>query len=662
MTAVTDNRIESLSFSKVCVRFPTMTLFSVKGVTQAASLFWGKQRVRMLAVRFKYYEETDCLHVSCTRAASVARGDRLPGAQPGCRRGLNVKSGGGFHRSPPGQPWGLAFSATSPFWVCDAGTGLSTIYTVNDTNTTAFGTPNATTQPTVPGPGGTPNGVCTGIVSNTAPATTPPTFPVIAPGKAAVAASFIFVTQDGVLSAWASGADSTKAFVEKDNSATAVYKGLALVTTPVVQLYAANFKSGTIDVFDAQFNPVTLASGSFTDSTIPAGFAPFNIQNLGGKLYVTYAKQDANKLLDVVRRGQWLRRRVRYDGETAPVAGGRRHGQSVEFSVGSRHRSGHLREFRRRPGGGEFRRWPDQCLQCRYRRIRRDLAGRQRQQFSDPRFMGVSFGNGGSGGDKDTLYFTAGPGGQKHGLLGSISANPNAASVVNAAEVAGGIAPNTFVSIYGTNLAATKRTWTTQDFGANGTTLPTSLDGVSVTLNGAPAYICYISPVHINLLTPTNLATAGRVTVQVSNGTLTSNTVNSTVQATAPLFFLFDAAGHVAATHANNTPIGTATLTPPGTPAAPGELIILYGSGFGPTSPAAANGQLQTVPALLALEPVIQFNNMTGNIVWGGLSATGLYQFNITIPIGVEDGDVSVTAMTAGGVNSPINGLITIKQ
>src|ERR1041384_5627545 len=103
------------------------------------------------------------------------------------------------------NPWGNVASATSPFWVCDL--GLSTIYTVNATNATPMGTPNATTQPTIPGAGGT-KGSCTGIVANIVPATTPPTFPVTAPGKAPVAASFIFVSEDGVLSAWAAGADA----------------------------------------------------------------------------------------------------------------------------------------------------------------------------------------------------------------------------------------------------------------------------------------------------------------------------------------------------------------------------------------------------------------------------------------------------------------------
>src|SRR5450755_921446 len=168
------------------------------------------------------------------------------------------------------NPWGNVTSAASPFWVCDF--GVSTIYTVNPSgaNATPMGTPNATTQPTVPG-AANPEGSCTGIVSNIAPATTPPTFAVVAPGKAAVAASFIFVSEDGVLSAWANGADPTQALTIVDNSSSANYKGLALLVTPKIQLYAANFKSGLIDVFDSQFNPVNMPTGSFNDGNVPPG-------------------------------------------------------------------------------------------------------------------------------------------------------------------------------------------------------------------------------------------------------------------------------------------------------------------------------------------------------------------------------------------------------
>src|ERR1039457_1538267 len=548
--------------------------------------------------------------------------------------------------------WGLAASVTatggSPFWTCDAGTGLSTIYTVNPVNAVPLGTPNPNIQPTVPGAGGTPKGPCTGIVSNTATATTPPTFPVTAPGKAAVAAGFIFVTEDGVLSAWAGGADATQAFVEMDNSTTAVYKGLAIVTAPPAQLYAANFKAGTIDVFDAQFKPVTLASGSFTDAKIPVGFAPFNIWNLRGKLYVAYAKQDANKKVDVAGAGNGYVDVFDTTGKLLQslVVGGT--GSMLNSPWGLAIAPATFGKFANDLLVGNFGDGLINAYDPATGAFAGTLQDPSGNNIAIPGLWALIFGNGGSGGDKDTLYFTAGPGGQKHGLLGSISANPNLVSALNAAQVTGGIAPNTYITIKGNNLAATKRSWATADFGATGNALPTSLDGVSVMVNGEPAYICYISPVQINLLTPTDIPTVGQVAVQVSNGTLTGNAVMVGVQTVAPSFFLFDAAGHVAATHADNTPIGTATSTPVGTPAKPGELIVLYANGFGPTVPPTVNGRLQTVPVLLAQYPVIQFNGATGVIAWGGLSATGLYQFNITVPSTVADGDVSVTAIYGG--------------
>src|SRR5262249_15496837 len=91
----------------------------------------------------------------------------------------------------------------------------------------------------------------------------------------------------------------THAILTVDNSATAVYKGLALGTNAAgTFLFAANFRTGKVDVFDSRFAPATLA-GNFSDSAIPAGFAPFNVKNLAGKLFVTYAKQDAAKRNDV---------------------------------------------------------------------------------------------------------------------------------------------------------------------------------------------------------------------------------------------------------------------------------------------------------------------------------------------------------------------------
>jgi uncharacterized protein (TIGR03118 family) len=556
--------------------------------------------------------------------------------------------------------WGLVASATSPFWTCDAGTGLSTIYTVNAINTTPLGTPNATIQPTVPGAGGTPKGVCTGIVANIAPVTTPLTFPVTAPGKAAVAAGFIFVTADGVLSAWAGGADTTQAFVEMDNSNTAGYTGLALVTTPVVQLYAANFKAGTIDVFDAQFKPVTVTSGSFADAKIPGGFAPFNIWNLGGKLYVAYAMQDANKKFSVPGVGNGYVDVFDTTGKLLQslVVGGT--GSVLNSPWGLAIAPATFGKFANDLLVGNF---GDGLINA-YDPSTGAFAG----TLQDPSgynivisgLWALVFGNGGSGGDKDTLYFTAGPGGEKHGLLGSISANPNLVSALNAAQVTGGIAPNTYITVKGNNLAATKRSWATADFGTTGKALPTSLDGVSVTLNGEPAYLIYISPVQINLLTPTDMLSTGRITVQVTNGTLTSSTVNVTPQAVAPSFFVWDTASHIAATHADYSAIGTATSTPPGTPATPGETIVLWGNGWGATNPAAVNGQVLSGAAPMVQMPTIQFSSLNGTVAFAGLTGTGLYQFNVTIPSNVADGEVVVVATTAG-VTAPY-AVITVKQ
>jgi uncharacterized protein (TIGR03118 family) len=555
--------------------------------------------------------------------------------------------------------WGLAASATSPFWACDAGAGLSTVYAVNASNTTPLGTPNATIQPTVPGAGGTPKGVCTGIVANIAPVTTPPTFPVTAPGKAAVAAGFIFVTADGVLSAWASGADIAQAFVEMDNSSTAGYTGLALVTTPVVQLYAANFKAGTIDVFDAQFKPVTMAGGSFTDAKIPAGFAPFNIWNLGGKLYVAYAKQDANKQFDVPGVGNGYVDVFDSTGKLLQslVVGGT--GSLLNSPWGLAIAPATFGKFANDLLVGNFGDGLINAYDPATGAFAGTLQDPSGNNIAIPGLWALIFGNGGSGGDKDTLYFTAGPGGQKHGLLGSISANPNPLSIVNAAQVTAGVAANTYVTIKGNNLAATKRSWVAADFGATGTALPTSLDGVSVTLNGEPAYIMYISPLQINLLAPVDLPATGRITVQVTNGTLTGSTIDVTPQAVAPSFFLFDTS-HIAATHADGSYIGTATSVPVGTPAAPGELVVLYGNGFGATNPPAVNGQILAGVAPMVQTPTISFNGINGTVVWSGLSATGLYQFNVTIPSNGADGEVVVLATTMG-ITAP-QAVLTIGQ
>lgn len=560
--------------------------------------------------------------------------------------------------------WGLVASATSPFWTCDAGTGLSTIYTVNDTNATPLGTPNQNTHPTVPGAGGVANGVCTGIVANTAPATTPPTFPVSAPGKTTAAAGFIFVTEDGVLSAWAGSVDATQAFVQMDNSGTAVYKGLALVTTPAPQLYAANFKAGTIDVFDANFKPVTLAGGAFTDSKIPAGFAPFNVWNIGGNLYVAYAKQDQGKKFDVPGPGNGYvdvydpsGKLLSANGNGPLVANA-----SLNSPWGLAIAPATFGQFAGALLVGNFGDGRINAFDSKTGVFKGTLQDANGANIVIPGLWALYFGNGVSGGDKDTVYFTAGPGGQKHGLIGSISANPNVAAtaITNAAQAPAGIGANTYVTIKGTNLAATKRSWQTADFVAN--KLPSSLDGVTVTVNGEPAYLSYVSPIQINLLTPADLPSGGQITVQVSNNGLTSSALNVAAQAVAPSFFLFNSDKYIAATHGNYSLIGPTTLFPnSSTPATPGETIVLYGNGFGITSPPVPGGQIVSTAATLVTTPTILFNNVAAKVVYAGLVGAGLYQFNVVVPPGLPDGDAAVVAQT-GGLSSAAGALITLKN
>ena len=175
--------------------------------------------------------------------------------------------------------WGIAHPPTGPWWVADNGMGVSTLY--NGT-----GVPFPVGSPlvvTIPPGGSTP----TGIVFNSLPEFN------VTPGNPA---RFIFVTEDGTIAAWNSTVDPTNATLKVNNSPGAVYKGATIARSGSADfLYVANFRGGTVDVFDTNFNNVTLAAGAFVDTKIPAGFAPFNVQNINGKIFVTFAKQDAQK-------------------------------------------------------------------------------------------------------------------------------------------------------------------------------------------------------------------------------------------------------------------------------------------------------------------------------------------------------------------------------
>jgi uncharacterized protein (TIGR03118 family) len=173
------------------------------------------------------------------------------------------------------NPWGISFFPGQDFWIADNNSGVSTLYDQKGNKDNGL-------VVTIPGAANNPNGNCspgcpTGTVANTN-------------GSYFSGGSFIFDTEDGLIVYW--NGSSNTAIVGKDNSASgAVYKGLALLGT---NLLAANFNSGKIDVFDRNFNLISL-SGSFTDPKLPAGFAAHGIHVIGNQIYVAYAMQDTPK-------------------------------------------------------------------------------------------------------------------------------------------------------------------------------------------------------------------------------------------------------------------------------------------------------------------------------------------------------------------------------
>src|SRR5262245_35506999 len=340
----------------------------------------------------------------------------LPGAAP--------------HTDPVLQnAWGVAFTpGASPFWISDNATGCSTLYD-------GSGVPQPATPLRVklrlPG-GAVPPTACqhndpahplnpspatpTGLVWN-------PTTTFLVPGTTKPA-TFVWDTEDGTISAWTGGLiPADHAVLAVDNSPNAVYKGLVFGTNAHgVFLFATNFRARTIDVFapngSAGYRPATSTEidGDFTDPDIPSGFAPFGIQNINGNLFVTYAKQDAQKHDDVAGPGKGfvdvfdtdghLLRRFASRGHLnspwgvarASFAFGRFSGNILVGNFGN----GKIHAF---DSDGNFLGTP------------RDATGKP---IAIDGLWTLTLG-GGRNSNSSTLYFTAGPNDETNGLFGTIT-------------------------------------------------------------------------------------------------------------------------------------------------------------------------------------------------------------------------------------------------
>ena len=225
----------------------------------------------------RHHHDHENQDVAITQTNLVADSSQTPGVTPTTTIDPNLIN-----------PWGLAESPTGLFWVSDNGTGVTTIYD-------GAGMPAGPQLVTVAAIPGEDHSSPTGQVFNAGSG-----FDVTSGGKTD-SAKFIFATEDGTISGWSPNVDPTSSVIAVDNSSKgAVYKGLAIGTNDDgTFLFAANFNSGKVDVFDQSFKQVN----SFTDKHLPQGYAPFNVQVLDGHLFVSFALQDAAKHDDVAGAG-----------------------------------------------------------------------------------------------------------------------------------------------------------------------------------------------------------------------------------------------------------------------------------------------------------------------------------------------------------------------
>ena len=222
--------------------------------------------------------------------------------------------------------------------------------------------------------------------------------------------------------------------------------------------------------------------------------------------------------------------------------------------------------------------------------------------------------------------------------------------VVNAASFQPAVSAGSWVAIQGANLAGNTRGWSAGDFA--GGALPTQLDGVSVRIDGKPAYVAFISPAQINVQAPADSA-LGPVPVEVTYNGSTSPAGTAQLQAVSPAFFLWSGKYAVATRPDFSLAAPTGLFQPVTTvPAKPGEVIILWGTGFGATTPTVTPGVVPPAnPVANVANPVtVTIGNVVATVVGAAVSPgnPGLYQIAVQVPASVPDGDLAVVAQVSG--------------
>lgn len=303
--------------------------------------------------------------------------------------------------------WGLTFSSTSFLWVADNGAGVSTLYDGN-------GSPQPLVV-TIPGPTQGSASAPTGTVFNFTTA-----FAVGGtsqnPGKPAV---FLFVTEDGTISGWNPNVDPTNAIIAKNRAGKAVYKGCAIAQTQYgPRFYATNFQEGTVEVFDGGFNPVSLKHRAFRIPGIDRRFVPFNIQNVGGNLVVTFAFREPGAEDEQHAPGLGWVAVFDTDGNLLQKL---EHGKFLNAPWGVTLSPSHFGAFSRRLLIGNFGDGTINAFNLFTGAFEGTLLNTDDQPLTIDGLWSLQFGNDAHSASALSLFFTAGPNDEKNGLLGKLT-------------------------------------------------------------------------------------------------------------------------------------------------------------------------------------------------------------------------------------------------
>src|SRR5271155_3022743 len=306
------------------------------------------------------------------------------------------------------NPWGLSRSSGSPWWASDNGTGLATLYD-------GAGNKKSLVVTIPPADSNSATGTPTGTIFNGGSGFE------VGPKQPAL---FLFVTEDGTISGWNPGANATTAIIKVNNKEKSVFKGVTMATVdlpffgPQSFLYVADFRKGRVQIYDSSFHHVPHMEEAFDDDRLPPGFAPFNVQNIGGNIYVAFAQQDSDKhdevdgaslgYVDVFSpEGRLLKRLEHGPWFNAPwglvQASGDFGINSHDILVGN-FGSGEILAFD--PVTGRFK-------------------GRLQNTSNTPitidGLWGLSFGSGTGSGPGNPLYFSAGTNHEQDGLFGTLT-------------------------------------------------------------------------------------------------------------------------------------------------------------------------------------------------------------------------------------------------